>query len=229
MFSNPPSTAAAERAASPGSAYSRAEEVASAATHGLGALTAPVGLVLLVVQASRRGGAWHLGSAVVYGITMVLLFGASTLYHGVAAPRAKHLLKIFDHAAIYLLIAGSYTPFTLITLRPRGGLALFAVIWGCAFTGVALEACWVYRPKWLSALVYVAMGWLIIFMIKPLVAALAPGGLWLLFGGGLCYTLGTAFYALKGVRYMHAVWHLFVLGGGVCHFLSVLLFVMPAR
>jgi hemolysin III len=209
--------------------YSRREEVASALTHGAGAALALVGLGLLWLAARGHGAGWSLASALVYGVSMVMLYGSSTLYHGLAAPRAKHVFKILDHSSIYLLIAGTYTPVTLITLRAHGGWWLCGVVWGCAFVGIAVEAFWVYRPKWLSALVYVAMGWLAIFMIKPLCAALPTAGLWLLIGGGLAYTLGTPVYALKRLPYTHAVWHLFVLTGSVCHFLTIFWYVLPAR
>jgi hemolysin III len=206
--------------------YEPREELANAITHGLGAALAVVGLVLMTVQAAIHGSGWALASALVYGSTMLLLFGASTLYHAVPSPAWRHRLKILDHAAIYLLIAGSYTPFTLISLRDRGGWWMFGVVWACAVVGVALEALWVYRSKWLAAVVYVAMGWLIILMIKPLIAALPAGALWLLLAGGAAYTLGTAFYAQKETRFMHAIWHVFVLAGGVTHFLSVYLYVL---
>jgi len=207
--------------------YSLGEEIANAVTHGLGAVLAVAGLTLLVVYANLFGDEWHLASGIVYGATLVLLFTASTLYHSVMAPRAKHRLKILDHASIYLLIAGTYTPFTLVTLREAGGWWLFALAWGFAVVGISLEAFWVYRPKWLSASVYIAMGWLIVLKFGPLAARLPPAGLGLLIGGGLAYTLGTVFYVLKRVRYMHAVWHVFVVGGSVCHFLAVILYVVP--
>jgi hemolysin III len=206
--------------------YSRREEAANAVTHGTGAALALVGLGLLAL-AARSGPGWQLASVVVYGASMVLLYAASALYHGLAAPRAKHVCKVIDHCAIYLLIAGTYTPVTLITLRGANGRWLFGLVWACAALGIAAEAFWVYRPKWLSALVYVAMGWLAMLMIKPLIAALPPAGLWLLLAGGLAYTLGTPVYALRRLRYSHAVWHLFVLGGSVCHFLMIYWYVLP--
>jgi hemolysin III len=210
----------------PGS-YTLGEEVANAVTHGVGVALSIAGLTLLVVLASLYGDGWALASAIVYGTSLVLLYSASTLYHALPMPGVKHVLKILDHSAIYLLIAGTYTPFTLLTLRSAGGLWLFALVWGLAVLGVSLEAAWVYRPKWVSALIYIAMGWLVVGMIKPLVAALAVGGLVLLIAGGLSYTLGTAFYVMKRVPYMHAVWHVFVLAASVLQFLSVALYVFP--
>lgn len=206
---------------------SLAEEIANGATHGLGAILSVAGLTLLVTLAAPHGGV-HLASALVFGLALLLLYTASALYHLIPAPRAKHALKVVDHAAIYLLIAGTYTPFTLITLRDSGGRWLFWVIWGLAALGVACEAAWVHRPQWLSALIYVAMGWLVVLLVRPLSQHLPAGGLWLLFAGGVAYTVGTLFYVLHWVPFMHSVWHLFVLGGSVCHFLAVATYVVRA-
>ncbi len=208
-------------------AYSLGEEIANAITHGVGALLSIVALVVLIVAAALWGNAWHLASAIIYGVTMFVLYMASTLYHAITHPKARHVLKIIDHAGIYLLIAGSYTPYTLITMRDEGGWWLFAVVWGLALVGIALEAYWVYRPKWVSAVVYLGMGWLAIFAIKPLMSNLEPAGVWLLVAGGLAYSLGTIFYVLKRVKFMHAVWHLWVLAGSALHFASVMLYVFP--
>jgi hemolysin III len=207
--------------------YTLGEEIANGVIHGLGVALSVVALVLLIVSAVGTGDPWRLASAIVYGTCLVLEYTASTLYHSLPQPRAKHIFKILDHAGIYLLIAGSYTPFLLVTLRDDGGWWMFALIWAIAAAGIAVEAFWTYRLKWVSVVVYLAMGWLVVFAIKPLVAALAPEGVWLLVAGGLLYSLGTIFYMLKRVRYMHAVWHVFVLGGSVCHFLAVFLFVIP--
>lgn len=209
-------------------AYSLGEEVAHSVTHGVGALLAVVGLTAMVVLSAGRHDPWRLGSSLAFGLALVLMYTFSTLYHSFPWPRVKHVFKVLDHAAIYLLIAGSYTPFTLVTLRAHGGWWLFGTVWALAVTGVALEAFWVYRPKWISALVYIAMGWLVVVRIDPLTTELAAAGVRLLVAGGLAYTLGAAFYVLKRVRYAHMVWHLFVLAGSVCHFLAVLLFVVLA-
>jgi hemolysin III len=207
--------------------YSAGEEIAHVATHGAGAILSGAALAILVVLAAQLGDAWHVVSTAIYGTTLVLLYTASTVYHGVRSPRAKHVARIIDHAAIYLLIAGTYTPFTLVTLRGHSGWLLFGTVWGLAVLGVIFEASWVGRPKWLSAAVYLAMGWMVVVATSSLLAALAAPGLWLLLAGGLAYTFGTVFYAMPRVRYMHAVWHVFVLGGSVCHFLSVALYVIP--
>ncbi|MDO9557050.1 MAG: hemolysin III family protein [Coriobacteriia bacterium] len=206
--------------------YSLGEEIANAITHGVGVALSIAALVLLIVTAARTGNPWQLASAITYGITLILLYVASTLYHSIPGPRARRVFKIIDHSAIYLLIAGTYTPFMLVTLRDTGGWWWFGVIWGLAVAGVSLEAFWVYRPKWLSAAVYLGMGWLVVTAMNPLLANLPSGGVWLLAAGGLSYTLGTVFYVLKRVPYMHMVWHLFVLGGSVCHFLAVVLYVL---
>jgi hemolysin III len=206
--------------------YTLGEEIANSIIHGLGIGLSVAALVVLVAFATLSGDGYRLASAIVLGVALVLEYTASTLYHSFPQPRVKHLFKIFDHCGIYLLIAGSYTPFCLVTLRQHGGWWMFSVIWTLAVVGVALEAFWAYRPRWLSVVVYLGMGWMVLFSIKPLLANLAPAGVWLLVAGGLCYTVGTAFYMLKKVKYMHAVWHVWVLAGSTCHFLAVLLYVM---
>ncbi len=158
--------------------------------------------------------------------TLLLEFTASTLYHSFPQPRVKHVFKILDHAGIYLLIAGTYTPFILVTLRGDGYWWMLALVWAIAVAGIAAEAFWVYRPRWVSVVVYLVMGWLIVLIIKPLANNLDPAAVWLLAAGGLAYTFGTIFYVLKRVPYMHAVWHAFVLGGALCHFLAVALYVV---
>lgn len=210
-----------------GHSYSLGEEIANAVTHGVGAALSVAALVALVFIAAMWGNGWHLGSAIVYGVTMFLLYTASTLYHAITHPGARRVFKVIDHAGIYLLIAGTYTPYTLVTIRDDGGWWLFAVVWALAIAGISLEAFWVNRPKWLSAVVYLGMGWLAMFAIKPITANLEPGGVWLLVAGGLAYSLGTIFYVLKKVRWMHPVWHLWVLAGSALHFLSVMLYVFP--
>ncbi len=206
--------------------YTLGEEIANSIIHGLGIGLSVAALVLLVVFAALANDPYKLASAIVYGVSLVLEYTASTLYHSFQQPRVKHLFKIFDHCGIYLLIAGTYTPFCLVTLRGDGGWAVFSVIWTLAVVGIAAEAFWAYRPRWLSALVYLGMGWLVVFSLRPLVENLDPAGVWLLFAGGLSYTAGTIFYVMKRVKYMHAVWHAWVLAGSTCHFLAVLLYVV---
>ncbi len=209
--------------------YSLGEEIANAITHGLGVLASIVALVVLVAVSAIYGNIWHVISVSVYGATLVLLYTASTLYHSLSSTGARHVFKVIDHASIYLLIAGTYTPFTLVTLRGPWGWSLFVIVWALAVAGVSLEAFWVYRPRWVSGVVYLAMGWLVVVAIRPLLAALPAHGWQLLLAGGLAYTLGVVFYVLKRVPYMHMVWHLFVLAGSALHFFSVLLFVLPLK
>jgi len=204
--------------------YTVGEEIANSITHGVGVAFSLVALTLMVVYA--WGDTWRLSSGIVFGVSLTLLYAGSTLYHAIPFPKARHVFKIIDHSAIYLLIAGSYTPFTLVTMRENGGWWMFAIVWTLAAIGISTEAFWTYRPRWLSAVVYLFMGWLAVFMIGPMRASLAPNGLWLLIAGGLCYTLGTVFYVYKKVPYFHMVWHLWVLAGSVCHFLAVLLYVI---
>jgi hemolysin III len=206
--------------------YTLGEEIANSIIHGLGVGLSVAALTMLLVYAGQSHDGWAIASALVYGIALVLEYTASTLYHSFPQERVKHVFKILDHCGIYVLIAGTYTPFTLVTLRGAGGLWLFGIVWGLAIAGIAVEAFWTYRPRWLSASVYLGMGWLVVIAIKPLAAALPQAGLWLLVAGGLCYTLGTVFYVMKKVRYMHAVWHLWVLAGSILHFLAVLLYVI---
>jgi hemolysin III len=206
--------------------YSIGEEIANSITHGIGTLLGIAALVLMVVFAVLHGGGMRLLAALAFGITLILEYTASTLYHALTAERAKKVFKVLDHASIYLLIAGTYTPFCLVSLINDGGIILCIIEWSLAFIGIAVEAFWVFRPRWVSVLVYLAMGWLIILRIGALVTAIAFGGVALLLAGGVCYTLGTVFYLLKKVPYMHAVWHLWVLAGSVCHVLGVLLFIL---
>jgi hemolysin III len=204
--------------------YTVGEEIANSITHGIGVAFSIVALTLMVTFS--WGDTYRLASSIVFGVSLILLYAGSTLYHAIPIPKARHIFKIIDHSAIYLLIAGSYTPFTLITMRESGGWWMFAVVWTLAAIGISTEAFWAYRPRWLSAVVYLFMGWLAVFMIVPMRATLAPNGLWLLIAGGLCYTVGTVFYVYKKVPYFHMVWHLWVLAGSACHFLAVLLYVI---
>lgn len=206
--------------------YSLGEEIANSITHGIGAVLGVAGLAILIVLSSQRGDGWALGACIAYGISLVLLYTASTLYHAFPWPRVKKLFKVFDHAGIYLLIAGTYTPYSLVTLRAHGGWWLFAAVWTLAVVGIAAEAFWVYRPKWISTVVYLGMGWLAVVLFRPLAQQLTPTGFWLLIAGGLAYSLGTVFYVLKRLPYAHAIWHGFVLAGSVLHFLSVVLGVL---
>lgn len=204
-------------------------EIANAVTHGIGALLAIAGLVILVVFASIYGNTWHVVSFSIYGSTLVLLYLSSTLYHSVQKPEPKRILRIIDHSAIYLLIAGTYTPFTLVTLQGVRGWVMFGIIWGLALLGIFYKIYFMNRHVVISTLFYLLMGWLIVFSIRDLFQELTSGGIILLGAGGLSYTLGMIFYAGRDRLLMHAVWHLFVLGGSICHFFSILFYVLPLK
>lgn len=207
--------------------YTVGEEIANSVSHGVGTLLSIAGLVLLVVRAVSDGGGVRLGAAVVFGVTLILEYLFSTLYHAIVPEKAKRVLRILDHSAIYLLIAGSYTPFALVSLADFGGQRLFVVVWAIAAGGIVAETFLRERqPKWLSAAIYLVMGWIIVFRLAQLLAVLPAAAIWLLVAGGLCYSVSTAFYVAKNTRYMHFVFHLFVLAGSVCQFLAVLLFVL---
>ena len=207
--------------------YSLGEEIAHAVSHGIGILLSIAGLAVLVAFASLYGNAWHITSSSIYGATLILLYTASTLYHGIPQPAVKRVLRRIDHAAIFLLIAGTYTPFTLVNLRGEWGWTLFGLVWGFAVLGVVLETLVKKRLKWLSLTLYLGLGWLVLIAIEPLLDSVATGGLVLLLSGGLCYSLGVIFYVWKRMAYHHAVWHLFVLGGSVLHFFSIFFYVLP--
>ncbi|MBI4911844.1 MAG: hemolysin III family protein [Acidobacteria bacterium] len=207
----------------------RREELANAITHGLGAALAVAGLVLLVVFASLRGTARHIVGAALFGSSMVLLYVMSTLYHSFRGPRVKKVFRILDHSSIYVLIAGTYTPLCLATIRGAWGWSLFGVIWGLAVLGITFKAIFIHRWEWLSLAVYLLMGWLVVIAILPLWRAMPAPGLAWLFGGGLFYTGGAVFYAWRRLPYHHALWHLCVIGGTACHFACVLGWVIPGR
>ena len=197
------------------------EEIASALTHGLGAVFALAASAVLITLAAINGDGWQLFSSIVFGVALLLLYTASTLYHAIQHPVAKGRLKVFDHCAIYVLIAGTYTPFMLIGLRGPWGWGMFTAIWILAFAGVVFKLFFTGRFKALSTGIYIAMGWLIVVAIKPMLAAIDMWTLGWLLAGGLSYTLGTYFYHRESIRYSHAIWHLFVIGGSVCHFVAV--------
>lgn len=197
------------------------EEIVNALTHGIGALTALAAGAVLITLAAVHGDGWQLAGAIVFGATLLLLYLASTLYHAIPHPIAKQRLKVFDHCAIYLLIAGTYTPFTLIGLRDDGGWLLFGVIWSLAALGIVFKLFFTGRFKLVSTLVYVAMGWIALLAIGPMLRQLPPTTLGWLFAGGVAYTVGALFYMSRRLRYGHAIWHLFVIAGSVCHFVAV--------
>lgn len=208
--------------------YSLGEEIAHAITHGLGVVLAIIGLTVLVARATLYGNIWHIVSSAVFGATLVLMYMASTLFHSIPLPRAKHILRVIDHTSIYFLIAGTYTPFTLVTLHGTWGWSLFALTWCLALFGAAFKIFYTGRFEKLSLAVYIGMGWCIVIAIKPLLESLDTGGLILMLLGGLSYTGGVAFYVFESMRYHHAIWHVFVLAGSVLHYFAVLFYVIPA-
>ena len=205
--------------------YSVGEEIAHALTHGVGAVASIVGLVVMLIWAVHYGDAWHIVAASIYGGSLILLYLASTFYHAFPWPRIKYWFQQADHAAIYLLIAGTYTPFTLVSLRDDWGWLLFGLIWTLAISGVVFKLFFTGRFKLLSTLLYIGMGWLAVVAAKPLLEALSSATLNWLVAGGLAYTLGCVFYLSKRLPFSHGIWHLFVLTGSVCHFAAVLLTV----
>ena len=210
------------------SKYTLGEEIAHAVSHGIGAVLGIAGLaVLTVAAATRGGGAADIAPCVVYGAAMVLMFTMSTLYHSFPWPRVKRLFRVLDHEMIFLMIAGSYTPFMLITLRGALGWTLFGIVWGIAAVGMVFQGFFTGRFKGASTGLYVAMGWIIVFALKPLVAELSAAGVRWLVAGGLCYTLGAGVYLFKRVPYHHAAWHLMVLAGSACHYFAILWHVLP--
>lgn len=198
------------------------EEIANAITHGIGALLSLAALVILVVVAGLRGSAWHVVSFAVFGASSIMLYTMSTLYHALPFPKAKHVFKILDHSAIFFLIAGTYTPFCLTILRPTVGWLVFGIVWGVAIVGIALKPFLVGRLRVVSTLIYVALGWVILFAWQPLRASASIETLRFLVLGGILYTVGAGFYIVKNTVWSHPVWHGFVGAGTIMHFFAIL-------
>jgi len=207
--------------------WRKAEEIANSVSHGIGIGLAVAGMTLLVVFASIYGNVWHIVSFSVFGTSMSLLYIASTLFHGAKRPRLKVKLNKFDHSAIYILIAGSYTPLALVSLRGWVGWTIFGLIWSLAVAGIIFKI-WFYAPKWkkLSTGLYVAMGWLAIIAIVPVLENVPTTSLWFLLAGGLSYTAGVAFYLYSRIPFFHLIFHFFILGGSICHFFAFL-YLLP--
>lgn len=201
--------------------YSLMEEILNSVTHGIGVLLSVAGLVILVVFAAMYGNVWHLVSYSIFGVSMILLYLASTLYHSIPSKKIKFFLKKIDHSAIFLLIAGTYTPFALVHLKGIKGWVIFGVVWAIAIIGIALKFICLSKIRKVSSLMYIAMGWVCIFVIKDIMSSLGHSAFVYLVLGGLVYTLGVIFYAWKNLKYNHAIWHVFVLGGSVLHFFAV--------
>lgn len=213
------------KASSADSVIHLGEEIANSITHGVGALLAIAGLVVLVVCAAVRGNAWHIISCSIYGATLVVLYLSSTLYHALSFTRARRVFRIFDHSAIYLLIAGTYTPFILVSLRTALGFSMLAAVWVLGIGGIVFKAVVSEHDGIVSTTIYVLMGWLAIVAVKPLMQVLSIAGFGWLIGGGLFYTLGVIFFAMRQ-RYAHSIWHIFVLGGSICHYVAILRYVV---
>lgn len=205
------------------------EEIANAVTHGIGAIASIFGLVILILKAVTGGNIYSIVSGAIFGSSLIILYSMSTLYHSITNIKAKKLLRIFDHCSIFFLITGTYTPFCLVTLNGKIGWTLFVFNLLLTIIGTVLNSISVKRFHKLSLFFYLLMGWSIIFAIKPLIHILNPAALWLLTIGGVCYTLGVIFYVSTKPKYMHTIWHFFVLAGSITHYLCVLLYVMPTR
>lgn len=208
--------------------YSLHEEIANSIIHGIGAGLSIAGLTILVVLGALYGNVWHIVSFSIYGSALILLYLASTLYHSFKKQKIKRVFRILDHAAIFVLIAGTYTPFMLVNLRGPWGWSLLGIIWGLAIMGVIFKLFFTERFERLSLLIYLLMGWLCLIAARQMLVEIPTGGLLWLISGGLLYTLGVLFYRWKNLPYSHAIWHLFVLGGSICHYFSILFYVLPS-
>ncbi len=206
--------------------YTLGEEIFNSVTHGVGTLLAIAGMVILIVFSAIKGDAWAVVSTSIYGATLIILYTMSTLYHSLTNNKAKKFFRIMDHNSIFLLIAGTYTPYTLVALRGGLGWTMFGIVWAATVIGVIFNSIDLEKFKKASLICYIAMGWVIVAAIKPLVAALSSLSLLFLLLGGICYTGGVVFYAIKKIRYFHSVWHIFVLAGSVLHYFSILFMIL---
>lgn len=209
--------------------YSPIEEKINILSHAAGFILSLVALVLLVMRATLYGDVWDVVSAGIFGASLMILYGASTVYHSAKKPELRKRLRIVDHASIYVLIAGTYTPFTLITLNGSIGWVIFGTAWGLALTGIILKLFFTGKYNLISTLMYVFMGWVIIFAIKPLINNLPLDGLLWLFAGGMAYTTGAVLYSIKKIKFNHAIFHMFVLIGSFSHFMAVFFYVLPVK
>ena len=207
--------------------YSEEEELVNRCTHAFGALLSLVGVTALIVLAAGQHDAYRIVSACIYGVSMVTFYCLSTAYHSVRKPSTRYVFRILDHASIYLMIAGSYTPFALVTLRGPWGWSLFGTVWGLGTVGAAMKIFTTHRLRYIGPLLYIALGWIVVIAWHPLSAALASNGIFLLFAGGVAYTLGVVIYLWDRIPYNHAIWHLFVLTGSACHFFAIFYYVTP--
>ncbi|MBP1969070.1 hemolysin III [Virgibacillus natechei] len=207
--------------------FSKGEEIANTITHGIGAVLSLAGLVILIVFSTLHGTGWHVVSFTVFGVTMFILYISSTFVHALPPGKAKDLFEIFDHSAIYLFIAGTYTPFTFIVIQGALGWTMFGIVWGLAIAGVVFKSYFVKRFLFTSTFLYIVMGWMVILGWNEIVDNLHINGVILLVIGGLFYTVGAIFYVWRGFKYHHMVWHLFVIAGTTAHFFCVLIYLLP--
>jgi hemolysin III len=199
-----------------------AEEIVNSITHGIGVLLSIAALVILVVMASLHGNVWHIVSFAIFGASLIILYTSSTLYHSFTGVKVKNVFARLDHASIFILIAGTYTPILLTTLRGLLGWILFGIIWGTAITGIVIRSIYLHKFRKLMVAVYLIMGWMFVFALKSVMSNMPSVSLWLLLAGGITYSLGVVFYALRNLRFGHGIWHLFVLGGSILHFFAIL-------
>jgi hemolysin III len=209
--------------------YSPIEEKINIISHAIGFILSIVAFVLLVTHANLHGDVWHIVSFSIFGASLIILYGASTFYHSAKKSELRNRLKIIDHASIYILIAGTYTPFTLVTLNGTIGWVIFSTSWGLALTGIILKLFFTGKYNLISTIMYVLMGWVIVFAIKPLINNLPLEGLLWLLAGGISYTIGAILYSIKKIKFNHAIFHVFVLIGSFCHFMSVFFYVLPSE
>lgn len=207
--------------------YSKTEELINRCTHGFGALASLIGVIALIILASYQHDCYRVISACVYGGSMVTFYCLSTAYHSVHSPHVRYVFRILDHASIYLMIAGSYTPFALVTLRGPWGWSLFGTVWGVGTAGAVMKIFTIHRLRFFGPIFYIALGWIVVIALKPLSEALAPNGMLLLFAGGVAYTVGVIFYLWDRLPYNHAIWHLFVMAGSFLHFYAIFYYVTP--
>ena len=206
--------------------YERGEELMNIITHAVGTALAVAGLAVLVVFSALQGDPWKIVSSAIFGATMILLYGASTLYHASQNAKVRRITNMMDHISIFYLIAGTYTPFVLVTLRGPWGWSLFGIVWGCTLIGTVMKICFQHRLGWLSLLLYLAMGWCIIIAIRPFMQNIEPAGLILTAAGGAAYTIGVFFYKNNKIPYNHGIWHFWVLAGTILQYFAVLFYVV---
>ncbi len=209
--------------------YSEEEELANRLTHSVAAVLSMIGLVILVIAAARTGDPYRIVSSAIFAGTLSLFYIISTLYHTIRSPKVRYIFRVLDHVGIYLVIAGSYTPFTLVSLREGHGWTLFGVVWALAIIGAIFKAFMTHRLAFLAPVFYIGLGWLIVVDLEGLLTMVPTKGVLWLLAGGLCYTVGILFYAIDRIPYNHAIWHVFVIAGSCCHYLAVLWYVVPVN